>query len=167
MMRRSTTKKLVTRGGIINPVDRDSGVSHLLEYLIISGIVIIFMIILIPMTNQIFIEGPANQLTFYALTDIGNGVSTRIIDLYAVIPYYNDATITTKFDIPDDIAGRDYWVEIVPGPPEKPHDQSIIITGSSGSSSRISLSGIGETIFGRSEGRTTASGLNRIEYSYP
>jgi hypothetical protein len=164
-MNKSPTMEL--RGGTIRLIDRDSGVSHLVEYLIISGIVILFMVILIPVTNQIFIEGPADQLTFYALTDIGNGVSTRIIDLYAVIPYYNTANITTKFDIPDDIAGRDYWVEIVPGSPESPHDESIVITASSGSSSTISLSGIGETIFGRSAGRTTASGLNQIEYNYP
>jgi len=152
---------------ITKPVDSESGVSHLIEYLIISGIVLLLLIIMVPMVNEAFIEGPTNYLTSYAYTDIGNGVSTRIIDLYAIIPYYNTATIITKFDVPDDVAGRDYWIEINPGPPERPHDNTITITGRSGIHSTISLAGIGETIFGRSEGNTTASGVNYIEYRYP
>lgn len=149
------------------PVDSESGVSHLVEYLIISGILVLFIVIMIPMVNEAFIEGPSNYLTGYAYTDIGNGVSTRIIDLYAIIPYYNEAVIITKFDVPDDVAGRDYWIEITPGPPENPQDNKIVITGRSGISSTISLSGIGETVFGRAEGNTTASGMNYIEYRYP
>lgn len=141
----------------------DSGVSHLIEYILISGIVILLFVIMVPMVNEAFIESPRNYLTGYAYTDIGNGVSTRIIDLFAIIPYYNNATIVTRFDIPDDVAGRDYWIEIVPGPPEN----VLIISGGAGISSTISLSGIGETVFGRSEGRTTASGLNYIEYRFP
>src|SRR5512136_2533211 len=112
--------------------DRESGVSHLIEYIIITGIVILLFVIMVPMTNEAFIERPTEYLTGYAYTDIGNGVSTRIIDLFAIIPYYNNATIITKFDIPDEVAGRDYWVEIVPGPPEHPSDNSIRISGGSG-----------------------------------
>ena len=142
-----------------SPADHESGVSHLVEYLIISGIVIMFLIITIPMVNFAFIETPTNVLTSHAYTDIGNGVSTRIIDLYAIIPYGNPATITTKFDIPDEVAGRDYWVDI--------EDGMVIISGGGMISSTVSLAGIGETLFGRTGGRTTASGLNVIEFQYP
>jgi hypothetical protein len=145
-----------------NIPDSESGVSHLIEYIIITGIVILLFVIMVPMANQTFIETPTNYLTGYAYTDIGNGVSTRIIDLYAIIPYYNNATIVTKFDIPNEVAGRDYRVEIEGDPGE-----IIRISGGSGISSTISLAGIGETVFGRSEGNTTASGLNYIEYTYP
>jgi len=44
----------------------------------------------------------------FAFTDIGNGVSTRIVDVYAIAP--RDGMNSTKFDIPDDIAGKDYSV---------------------------------------------------------
>ena len=118
--------------------------------------------IMVPMVTEAFIRGPTEQLTESAYTDIGNGVSTRIIDLYAIIPYYNEATITTKFDIPDDVAGRDYWVEI-----EGIRERMIRISGGSGISSTTSLAGIGKTVFGRSKGSTTASGLNQIKYEYP
>ncbi len=89
--------------------DKESGVSHMIEYTMITGVVILLFMIMVPMVTEGFIRGPTEQLTESAYTDIGNGVSTRIIDLYAIIPYYNEATITTKFDIPDDVAGRDYW----------------------------------------------------------
>lgn len=142
--------------------ERESGVSHLIEYIIITGVVILLFVIIVPMANETFIERPTNYLTGYAYIDIGNGVSTRIIDLFAIIPYYNTATIVTKFDIPDEVAGKDYRVEIEGDPGE-----IIRISGGSGISSTISLAGIGETVFGQSEGNTTASGLNYIEYSYP
>lgn len=151
--------------GITDHMDNESGVSQLLEYIFITGVLLVFMAILIPTVNVIFIEGPTNQLTTSAFTDIGNGVSTRIIDLYAIIPYYNTASIVTKFDVPDDVAGRDYYLEIV-GPPGNPADRDIIISGS-GIHSNISLAGIGATVFGQSEGNTTASGLNYIEYHFP
>ncbi len=151
----------------INPVDRESGVSNVLEYIIITGVLLLFLVITIPMVNSTFIENPTNILTYHAYTDIGNGVSIRIIDFYAILPYYNNATITTKFDVPDDVAGRDYMIEIVPGPADRPLDNRIVISGGSGISSTVSLAGIGETDFGTSEGKTTASGLNSIEYQYP
>jgi len=84
----------------------------MIEYTMITGIVILLFVIMVPMVTEAFIRGPTEQLTESAYTDIGNGVSIRIIDLYAIIPYYNNATITTRFDIPDDVAGRDYLVEI-------------------------------------------------------
>ena len=142
--------------------DKESAVSHMIEYTLITGIVILLFVIMVPMVTEAFIRGPTEQLTESAYTDIGNGVSIRIIDLYAIIPYYNTATITTRFDIPDDVAGRDYLVEIKGNPGEM-----IRISGGSGISSTISLAGIGETVFGGSEGSTTASGLNSIEYKFP
>jgi len=134
----------------------------MIEYTMITGIVILLFVIMVPMVTEAFIESPTEYLTESAYTDIGNGVSIRIIDLYAIIPYYNNATISTKFDIPDDVAGRDYWVEIEGNPGEK-----IRISGGSGISSTVSLAGIGETVFGGSEGSTTASGLNYIVYEFP
>ena len=120
-----------------------------------------FLVIIIPMVNYTFIEKPKDVLTYHAYTDIANGVSTRVIDLYAIVPahrYGNPATITTKFDIPDEVAGRDYWVEI--------EDGMIVISGDSPIRSTVSLAGIGETEFGHASGRTTASGLNQIQYIY-
>ncbi len=152
------------RTGISDHKDEDRAVSSMIEYILISGILMLFLVITIPLVTSIFIDQPSNQLTTYAFTDIGNGVSTRIVDLYAIIPYYNSANISTKFDIPDDVAGKDYWVEISPGPLPK---ENMIIISRGDYQSSVSLAGIGATtMFGWSGGKTTASGLNRIEYEY-
>jgi len=150
--------------GISKVGENNRAVSSMIEYILISGILMLFLVITIPLVSSVFIDQPSNQLTTYAFTDIGNGVSTRIVNLYAVIPYYNPAIISTKFDIPDDVAGRDYWVEIAPGPHPK---ENFIIISRGDYQSSVSLSGIGATaMFGWSGGKTTASGLNRIEYAY-
>ncbi|HUU75792.1 MAG TPA: hypothetical protein VMW63_06835 [Methanoregulaceae archaeon] len=143
---------------------KEAGVSNLIEYILITGILLMFMIIIIPVVNVIFIEGPVSQLTSHAYTDIGNGVSTRIVDLYAIIPYYNTATIVTDFDIPDDVVGRDYRVEIVDGPAGREYDKKILISGNN-MESYVSLAGIGATVLGSSAGGTTASGINKICYN--
>ena len=157
------TRKLST--GISEKKREDAGVSSLVEYLIISGILILFIVITVPIVTTVFIDQPTNTLTQYAFIDIGNGMSTRIIDFYSVIPHYNKCAISTKFDIPDDVGGRDYRVEIIHSAERK--DDFIVISRGD-YEARISLAGIGATEnFGWAGGNTTASGLNRIEYVYP
>jgi hypothetical protein len=113
-----------------------------------------------PVVSNTLIERPADQLTYYAFTDIANGVSTRIVDVYA-IPYdYSYSNITSKFDIPDDVAGRGYYVEI------SGTGKGQNITVSRGNvKSVVSIAGIGVTR--RAGGNTTGQGINQISYHYP
>jgi hypothetical protein len=100
-------------------------------------------------------EGPGNQVRYAAFSDIGNGISTRIVDVYMTAPY--NGTISTMFDIPDDVAGKDYFVEI--GHSGTSQD----VTVSSGYIySKVSLAGIGATR--NVTGNTTGRGINRISY---
>lgn len=147
--------------GIIDTSHSENAVSGLLEYLIISGIMVLFIVVTIPLVTTIFIEQPTNQLTMTAFVDIGNGVSTRIVDLYALAPVKENipTDIITKFDIPDDIAGKDYWVEISGG------KEVVISRGDY--ETRVSLGGIGMSTLGSTGGRTTASGINQIEFHNP
>jgi len=142
-----------------------NGVSSLVEYLQITGILMIFMVLILIMIPPIFIEGPLNTLTQHAYVDIGNGVSTRIVDLYVISPYsgVTDALIVTDYDIPDEIAGRGYIVDIVPSQAGLPGTDKIIISGN-GISSEISLAGIGSTL--GVAGRTTSGGVNKICYNF-
>lgn len=143
---------------------QDAAVSSLVEYIIISAILMLFIVITVPVVTTVFIDQPTNTLTHYAFMDIGNGMSTRMIDFYSIIPHYNKCTINTKFDIPDDVGGRDYRVEIVQSSDRK--DDFIVISRGDYDVS-VSLAGIGATqYFGWAGGSTTASGLNRIEYEY-
>ena len=155
----------------ISKIDNEEGVSRLIEYLMITSILLLLMIIMTLSIVPVFIEGPLNRLNYYAYNDVGNGVSTRIVDLYSIIPEQNedryitrsshtDVSVLSKFDIPDEIAGRGYYVEVVEG--GTLHGALIISWDSY--QTQISLSGIGETI--GVLGSTSSSGLNKISYRY-
>jgi hypothetical protein len=135
----------------------ETGVANLIEYIMVSGVLMGLLIVMLLLVNTNIMEGPADRLSYVAFTDIGNGISTRIVDVYAVAP--RNGTIATSFDIPDDVAGKDYFVEIGPG--ASPADQNVQITRGL-VSSQISLAGVGATR--GIKGNTTGKGLNKIIY---
>lgn len=147
-----------------NGYNKEEGVSSLIEYIQITGILMIFMVIILVLIPPVFINGPLNTLTQHAYVDIGNGISTRIVDLYIISPYVgiSQGLIVTDFDIPDDVAGRGYIVDIAPPQGGILGTDKIIISGN-GVSSEVSLAGIGSTL--GVGGRTASAGINRICYN--
>lgn len=137
--------------------DRDAGVAMMIEYVMVSGVLMFLLVLLLLLVNANIMEGPANTLSYTAFSDIGNGVSTRIVDVYVIAP--RNGTIATSFDIPDDVAGRGYFVEIGPG--ENPVDQDVRVSRDY-ITSHVSIAGIGATK--GVTGNTTGTGLNRIVY---
>lgn len=135
--------------------DDESGVANLVEYLTITGILMVLLIVTIFATNAIFMEGPADRLAYHSFVDVGNGISTRIVDIYVIAP--DNGTITTNFDIPDDVASQDYFVEMK----ENGGDQKVVVSRG-GVRSTISIAGIGATM--GVTGSTTGSGINRLTY---
>ena len=129
----------------------------MIEYMMISGVLIALLIVLLLLVNTNIMENPANRLAYVAFTDIGNGVSTRIVDVYAIAP--RNGTITTKFDIPEDIAGKDYFVEIGPG--ANPVDQDVMVSRGY-LETHVALAGVGASR--GVAGNTTGRGMNRISY---
>lgn len=137
--------------------DRDEAVSTVVEYMNITGILVVMMIVLTLLTNSAVIEEPADKLKYHAFVDIGNGVSARIVDLYVVAPA--KGRIVTSFDLPEDVASEDYTVKMDPSATGAA--QQIIVTDGY-TKSTISIAGIGATK--AVIGNTTGSGLNRIIY---
>ncbi len=131
----------------------------MIEYVMISGILMGLFIVMLLLVNANFMENPANTITYSAFTDIGNGVSTRIVDVYAIAP--ENGTISSGFNIPDDIAGRSYFVEIGNLASEDPSTQNVEVFRDS-ISTHIAIAGIGSTK--RAGGNTTGAGINRISY---
>jgi len=140
-------------------------VSGLIEYVIISGILMMLLVVTLFVVNTAFIVTPSDQLKYYAYTDIANGVSTRIVDLYEVTdsPYAQGHTemINSSFDIPDDVAGQNYDVDIggtgFAG-------QDVVVSGGNTSIS-VGLGGVGSSLYGGASGNTTGAGMNEISYS--
>lgn len=116
------------------------------------------LIVLLLLVNTNIMEDPANRLVYVAFTDIGNGISTRIVDVYAIAPVKGN--VSTKFDIPDDIAGKEYSVEIGPG--ANPVDQDVMVSRGS-IEAHIALAGIGASK--GVAGNTTGRGMNIIRYN--
>jgi len=146
-------------GSVINMTSNlsESGVSDLIEYFVISGMMMVLIIITILTITPVAIYHPVDQLSEYAFIDVGNGISTRIVDLYVVSPE-EIGNITSKFDIPDDVVGREYNVLI------ESDERGDIVSVSSGSVRRVvPLAGIGETL--GVKGSTTGHGLNVIQYN--
>jgi hypothetical protein len=130
----------------------------MIEYIMISGVLMALLIVMLLLVNTNIMENPANRLAYVAFTDIGNGVSTRIVDVYTIAP--RDGTITTRFDIPDDIAGKDYFVEIGPG--ANPVDQDVMVSRGY-LETHVALAGIGASR--GVGGNTTGRGMNIISYN--
>lgn len=118
----------------------------------------LFIVILL-LVNTNIMENPANTLSYYAFTDIGNGISTEIVDVYSLAP--QNGTISTKFHIPKEVAEKPYSVDIEPS--ANLNDQDVIVWRDY-ISSNISLSGIMLTTQGTVIGNTTGQGMNRISY---
>jgi hypothetical protein len=137
---------------------RDDAVSGLVEYLTITGILMVMLILIIFVVNAAFIETPSKTLKYHSYVDIGNGVSARVVDIYTISP--GNGTISTRFDLPDDVAGQDYFVQLDPS--RTGVDQIIIVTDWI-TESKISIAGIGVTK--GVAGNTTGGGLNRITYN--
>lgn len=138
---------------------QESGVSLMIEYVLISGIMTGLMIVILIMVNANFMEGPATTLSYSAFTDIGNGVSTRIVDVYAIAP--EKGNITTRFDIPDDVAGRTYSVDVGNMYSTDLSTQVVSIYRDT-VMTNVSIAGIGTSR--KAGGSTTGKGLNIIRY---
>lgn len=139
--------------------NNDAGVATMIEYIMISGVLMGLFIVMLLLVNANFMEGPANTLTYSAFTDISNGISTRIVDTYAIAP--GTGNITSRFDIPDDIAGRGYFVEV--GNTAGVDLTAQTVTVSRGTIvTNVAIAGIGSTK--RAGGNTTGTGMNRISY---
>ena len=141
----------------------DTAVANLIEYMMISAVIMCLLIVVLLLVNTNIMEDPANRLVYVAFTDIGNGVSTRMVDVYAIAP--ETGNISTKFDIPDDIVGRGYFVEVGGSPNiDNPDisDQYIRVYRNS-ITTDIALAGIAAS---RSAGgNTTGAGMNIIRYN--
>jgi hypothetical protein len=141
-----------------NGEDSESAVAHLIEYILVSGVLMGLLVVVLLLVNTNIMENPANRVVYVAFTDIGNGVSTRIVDVYSLAPATGN--ISSQFDIPDEIVGRSYFVQIVPGITGED-----VIVSRGDLDSRIALAGVGATTKGGAGGNTTGAGMNVISYN--
>jgi len=136
---------------------KDAGVATMIEYTLVTGVVMGLFVVMLLLVSTNFVENPVNTLTYFTFTDIGNGVSTRIVDVYAIAP--ESGNITSSFKLPDTIGGRSYYVEIV----GDTSGQKVAVSRDY-INSFTALAGIGASQHGQAGGNTTGEGINQISY---
>jgi hypothetical protein len=141
-------------------LDREEGVSTLVEYLMITAILITLLIITMLVLNTVMMQEPSDRLNYYAFTDISNGVSTRIVDVYVVAPF--PGSLSTKINLPEDVAGKSYYVDISSSHLDFNGTLDEVVVSKGSVNYHASLAGIGSSL--GVEGNTTGSGLNRIRF---
>ncbi len=141
-----------------NLVQNDSAVANMIEYLLCSAVLMGLLVVMLLLVNTNIMQEPANRLIYTEFTDIGNGVSTRIVDVYAIAP--ESGTVITRFDIPDDIVGNGYFVEMGTGT-SSPEQNVTVYRGDLHSTTAIA--GIAATK--GTSGDTTGAGMNTICYN--
>jgi hypothetical protein len=139
--------------------DPTDGVTNLVEYISITGILLLLLLVVLFTVNAVFMQGPADTLRYYTFTDIGNGMSVRIVDLFVIAP--DDGTISTRFILPRDVAGQDYFLR-ANETGENRADQTIVVERGD-IHADINIAGIGATK--GVTGNTTSSGWNLITYN--
>jgi len=117
------------------------------------------LMVMLLLVNSTIMEGPANRLSYVAFTDVGNGISTRIVDVYAIAP--RDGEISTRMEIPPDIAGKVYYIEIGSSGASGVNQDVTVYRDSL--STKVALAGIGASK--GVVGNTSSRGMKRISYS--
>jgi len=84
-------------------------VSNMVEFILISGIAILFFVMITLSSSEIFIEGAGKTVAMQRFGDIGNDISTRVVDFYIVAP--DNGTLTTDLTMPRSAGGHDYEVD--------------------------------------------------------
>lgn len=141
-------------------LNSEEGVSTLIEYLMITSILITLMIITMLVLNTVMMQEPSDRLNYYAFTDISNGVSTRIVDVYVIAPF--PGSLVTKINLPDDVAGKTYYVDISSSYLDFNGTLDEVTVSRGSVNYHASLGGIGSTL--GVVGNTTGGGFNRIRF---
>lgn len=85
------------------------GMSTLTGYVVISSVAIIFFGIIAITTVGSFIERPSQIVMREGYSDVGNDISTKIVDIYIIAP--ENGQLDTRLRIPASVARQEYEVD--------------------------------------------------------
>ncbi len=92
--------------------ENEEAVITAVEYIVITGILMVMLIITVLTVNHLFIEGPSDTLRYNSYLDTGERLSARIVDMEMLAP--ESGRIVTRLDIPREVAGKSFNVSFVP-----------------------------------------------------
>ncbi|RLI75206.1 hypothetical protein DRO97_03890 [Archaeoglobales archaeon] len=86
----------------------DKAVSALLEYLIVVGILSLFVLFLGLILNSQFAEGETGVVLENQFSDVASQVSSQLVDIFAVTP--ENGRVTAKIYMPEKVGDYEYHV---------------------------------------------------------
>jgi len=120
----------------------EAGATSIIEYILTFIIASFIFTIFILNFNALFINNAQYIVTRNQLADIGNDVSTKVIDTYLLAP--DNGKLVTYFDIPSQVAaGYTYQIEVIPAGDDK---ELAVYTENHGISVYNTLNGANVTI---------------------
>jgi hypothetical protein len=90
----------------------ERGVTAMMEFILMFVLAAAIFSIFIMNFNAVFLNQPKYVVATNQFVDIGNDVTTKIIDTYLIAP--DDGMVQTYFDIPETVAGYTYDVDVKP-----------------------------------------------------
>lgn len=124
-----------------NMMENDSGVNLIVEYILTFIIASILFSIVLLMSNGLFIEGPQKTVSRMQFTDIGNDITTKMVDTYLIAP--QKGFVYTTFDIPSTVAGKSYMARVSSNSEDK---EVTVYSLDNGVSITTTLNGVNSTI---------------------
>lgn len=88
----------------------ENAASYPFEYVIISGISILFFVIVILMSKSMLIDQPTRITAEGQFDDVGNNIGTKLVDFYLIVP--TNGSLNTTLDMPPNINGHEYVVSL-------------------------------------------------------
>ena len=135
----------------------DHAVSYPLEYILISGIALLFFAIVMLTAGAMLTAAPLDVAATQQFNDIGNDISNKLIMFYLIAP--ENGTLSTTLDMPPTIGSHAYTVKMSAN---NTTDQTVIISADDLSVNiSYTINGIGASI--PIDGKThSGSGVHRL-----
>ncbi len=132
-------------------------VSYPLEYVIISGIAILFFAVVMMTSGAMLTAAPLDVAATQQFNDVGNDISNKLLMFYLIVPEHG--TMSTTLEMPQTIGGHAYTVRMSTN---NTTDQTVVINADDlNVNISYTLNGIGASI--PIDGEThSASGTHRL-----
>jgi len=106
-----------------NTISRDNrAVTVSLDYIMISGVAIIFFLTVTAVAGTMLLDRPTNIAATQQFNDIGNDIGTKLTMFYLIVPA--EGALNTSLEMPSTIGGHAYTVQMST---ENATDQRVII----------------------------------------
>lgn len=119
----------------------DRGVSTTFGYILTVGISVIFFSLVVLTYSSILIQSPTTLAVMGQYNDVGNEVSSKIMDIYVIAP--ENGTLETDLRLPGELGGEGYVIEFIPAG----SDQEIRVASLDGEREvHLTLNGVNHTV---------------------